>query len=585
MTDDDQIWQRRIRLGPLLVGVVVSLSISLAVVALTPGAAATTDPSADLISAAWGLGLIAAVLGIRIKVLDERHLLPAALGFTVSTVLILLSEGYLSALSAATTGATAGPSGLDAPGMGDAVAALLRGGLPELSAAQLGVLASSPLRDTVLQGMAGGAGTAATGAVADLPALAQLATGVELALLAIAAPGLIVLSGLLGRTAMWVGIGGVGVAALALQQTVQPTLDPASVPVLAGLLIGIMLLLLTAALLWLRRAGRGPGDAEGWVGTTLVVFAGLAAVGAHDALSGDGAVLSTIGMAMAAALMGGGLMYSFAVTLNHRQDIERTLRRRIGEALIMGFDTPEVDAAHILAVDRVLTEGTLTTVLQPVVDLTDGAVLGYESLARFDGISPDQAFAAASAVGRSVALELLAAAAPMDRLSQIPDAHLAINMGPDAITDPSFLALVESCGTADRIVVELTEHQQVGNRDVVLQAFERLRAAGARIALDDVGAGFAGLKLLAELSPDVVKLDRAIVTGCCEDPVSVAIIEGLVTFARRTGTVLIAEGVEDARTATLLRELGVGQGQGWHFGRPGQPVVFSALPSMSPAQG
>ena len=102
------------------------------------------------------------------------------------------------------------------------------------------------------------------------------------------------------------------------------------------------------------------------------------------------------------------------------------------------------------------------------------------------------------------------------------------------------------------------------------------RAAGLRLAIDDVGAGFSSLRHIVVTSPDVIKIDRSLVSGVDADPVRTILIRSLVDFAQGLRARVVAEGIETAEEAAVLRDLGVDYGQGWHFGRPAVSVPRSA---------
>jgi EAL domain-containing protein (putative c-di-GMP-specific phosphodiesterase class I) len=122
---------------------------------------------------------------------------------------------------------------------------------------------------------------------------------------------------------------------------------------------------------------------------------------------------------------------------------------------------------------------------------------------------------------------------------------------------------------AGRILVELSEHDQVADYDALSAALEPLRAKGMRLAIDDVGAGFSSLRHIVLTAPDVIKLDRSIVAGVSTDPVLGTLVRSLVDFGHGCGAGVVAEGIETAEDAERLAGLGVDYGQGWHFGRPG----------------
>ena len=122
-----------------------------------------------------------------------------------------------------------------------------------------------------------------------------------------------------------------------------------------------------------------------------------------------------------------------------------------------------------------------------------------------------------------------------------------------------------------RIVAELTEHTRVDDYRGLLDALAPLRRQGLRIAVDDAGAGYAGLRHVLRLEPDLIKLDLELIRDIHTDPAKRA----LVTFAADTSAILVAEGIETADELATLRALGVPYGQGYHLARPG-PLPGSA---------
>jgi EAL domain-containing protein (putative c-di-GMP-specific phosphodiesterase class I) len=127
------------------------------------------------------------------------------------------------------------------------------------------------------------------------------------------------------------------------------------------------------------------------------------------------------------------------------------------------------------------------------------------------------------------------------------------------------------------VLLELSEHDPVEDYDALAAALAPFRAAGLRLAIDDVGAGFSSLRHIVVTAPDVIKIDRSIVSGLDTDRVLSTLVGSLVDFARGLGAVVVAEGVETAAEAAVLRQLGVDLGQGWHFGRPAVPAARPAL--------
>lgn len=207
--------------------------------------------------------------------------------------------------------------------------------------------------------------------------------------------------------------------------------------------------------------------------------------------------------------------------------------------------------------------------LQPIVDVATGVPLAMEALARF-GHAPDmpvdEVIAAAHAAGFGYTLEAACLRAALARRSDVPvNVRLAVNLSPDVLHHP---AIARSWGDdMDGLVVEVTEHQ--ANSPAELQdQFTQLRRRGAKIAVDDVGTGYAGLLRLATMEPDFVKIDRTIVAGVRDSAPRSAVLEALVTLSHRMGAAVIGEGVESLNDLAALADFDVDYGQGWAIGRP-----------------
>lgn len=205
-------------------------------------------------------------------------------------------------------------------------------------------------------------------------------------------------------------------------------------------------------------------------------------------------------------------------------------------------------------------------VFQPYVDLATGDVRGYEALTRFDdGTRPDRAIRDAWLVGLGEELEAVLAAAALETANALlPGASISVNFSPDTILDGKAAEVIRASGRD--VVIEVTEHMPIEDYPTLRAA---LRACGkVKVSVDDAGAGFSSLRHILELEPDVVKLDIALIRGIDHDPARQALAAGLSHYARDTGTLLIAEGVETAAEADSVRRLGVHWGQGYYFGRP-----------------
>lgn len=219
---------------------------------------------------------------------------------------------------------------------------------------------------------------------------------------------------------------------------------------------------------------------------------------------------------------------------------------------------------------RILDEHAIDMVLQPVVDLETGAVHGFEALARFAerALPVERWFALAHQVGRGIELELLAARQAIALIYAMPEPfRLSFNIGPKAAVDPRLATMLEDA-PLHRMTLEVTEHNAVDDYRLLAEALRPLRERGLAVSVDDAGSGYSGLSHILRLRPDVIKLDRDLVTGIDSDPVRQALAAALVGFAERIDASVIAEGIERDPEAAAVRELGVGFGQGYLLGRP-----------------
>ena len=253
----------------------------------------------------------------------------------------------------------------------------------------------------------------------------------------------------------------------------------------------------------------------------------------------------------------------------HIGDADESLERTVG--VRPDRDDADVDTGE--RIESVLAGGDLSTVFQPVVDLADTTVVGYEALSRFAPGTPDTRtwFAQAEGVGLSADLEVAAAARAVASTAHLPPSgFVALNASPATLVGGHLadLPLDDLRRAGSSVVVELTEHVPVSDYDALATAFAPLREAGARLALDDTGAGFAGLRHLLHLHPDIIKLDISLVTGIEADPARRALAAALLSFAGDIGAQVVAEGVETRAQADVLSALGVRWAQGWLYGRP-----------------
>ncbi len=236
-------------------------------------------------------------------------------------------------------------------------------------------------------------------------------------------------------------------------------------------------------------------------------------------------------------------------------------------------DEEALHRARSVRIREVLDGGTLTMVFQPIVDLDTDVVVGVEALARFPSLPerPIQTwFAEAETVGLRLELELAAVEAALAVLPDVPEGlYLSVNAMPDTFASAGLAKLLADA-PADRLVVEITEHAPVHDYEVLNEAMGRMRGRGIRLAVDDAGSGFASLRHILQLAPDIIKVDNALTRNVYMDPARRALAAGLISFAEELGAFVIAEGIENRQELEALRALGVRYGQGFYLGRPGR---------------
>jgi EAL domain-containing protein (putative c-di-GMP-specific phosphodiesterase class I)/DNA-binding response OmpR family regulator len=227
-------------------------------------------------------------------------------------------------------------------------------------------------------------------------------------------------------------------------------------------------------------------------------------------------------------------------------------------------------------VEGLVSTGGLHPVYQPIVALDDGQVLGFEGLTRFaDGSRPDIAFARAARAGVGPELEVAAIEVLLSAASTLPsDTWLSLNVSAATLLTGALDGVI---GGSDRaLVLEVTENEHVDDYAGVRDRLARL--VGVRLAVDDAGAGYASLRHIFELRPDMIKLDRSWIVDIDQDPVRQALIHGLVGFSGAFGARIVAEGVERREESDVLRELGVPLAQGYLFGRPAPVGAGGGVP-------
>jgi EAL domain-containing protein (putative c-di-GMP-specific phosphodiesterase class I) len=225
-------------------------------------------------------------------------------------------------------------------------------------------------------------------------------------------------------------------------------------------------------------------------------------------------------------------------------------------------------ARHARILEVLAARDSLRMVFQPIFSLSDGSLVGHEALARFVGDrTPDAWFREAHDVGLGVELELRAVTEAIDRFD-FSEGYLSVNVSPDALRSSALQNFLKQSPDACRLVLELTEHAVIEDYEIVSACIADVRHLGTRLAVDDAGSGFASMRHIIDLAPDIVKIDRSIIDHVDTDPSREALVESLVRFAIDIGATVVAEGVERSEERDACRRLGVHSAQGYLLGRP-----------------
>jgi EAL domain-containing protein (putative c-di-GMP-specific phosphodiesterase class I) len=221
---------------------------------------------------------------------------------------------------------------------------------------------------------------------------------------------------------------------------------------------------------------------------------------------------------------------------------------------------------------------------QPIVDLRDNSIFAYEALVRGDdgngaaailGKVNEQNRYAFDQACRVKAVELAS------RL-QIP-CFVSINFLPNAVYQAAtcIRATLEAASRfgfpTERLIFEITENEELVDKEHLKNIIREYRRKGFKTAIDDFGAGYSGLNLLAEFQPDIIKLDMALVRSICTDPVRQAIVQGILGVCKALKIDVIAEGVETHAELQQLLTLGINLYQGYLFAKP----EYETLPKVN----
>jgi EAL domain-containing protein (putative c-di-GMP-specific phosphodiesterase class I) len=363
----------------------------------------------------------------------------------------------------------------------------------------------------------------------------------------------------------------------------------------AILIVGLQDQRVTAlSLLWLAAIGSGVmarGGRVHWIGRTVVLTALALPVIRQGQLSAEHVALCLASLGL--------LLTSGRLTreLNHllrqaRHDAESAetllLAGDISSRVAKRSDTASVredgqSGDPLSAEEKKLAEEALAgfiagdglaMAVQPIVDVHTGSVHAYEALARFAGSTegPLHWFSMAAALGKRDALERACLRAALHLFGQRPaGVSLSVNLSAPVLLDPLTLEMLDEQHDLRGLIVEITEETLVQSDTELRNVIVPLQERGACLAVDDMGAGYSGLRQITTVHPGYLKLDRSLISGIDHDSDRAALVGALVGYSKQVGSLLVAEGIEYSAELRVLGDLGVPLAQGYYTGRPGRP--------------
>jgi diguanylate cyclase (GGDEF)-like protein len=244
---------------------------------------------------------------------------------------------------------------------------------------------------------------------------------------------------------------------------------------------------------------------------------------------------------------------------------------------------------------ELLDDNRITTHFQPIFSTKDGSVYGYEALTRIKEdkvINISELFMKAIITNTISSLDVKCRESAIRIASSLDisksDAYLFINICPESLTDPAHcVGITDTCAEEwaipkDRIIFEITEMSAVRNYNLFAQTISRYRERGYKIAIDDFGSGYGGLKMLSIIEPDFVKIDRHFISNIDKAMIKLNLVDSISTACHKLGIKVIAEGIETEEELKVVLNMGIGFLQGYYLARPspdlsGRKALMPAL--------
>ncbi len=273
--------------------------------------------------------------------------------------------------------------------------------------------------------------------------------------------------------------------------------------------------------------------------------------------------------------------------------MDRVILRALDRAYSDAFQERERGLnERVTRLNEIIDRGQMTVVYQAIVDLKEEKIFGYEALSRGpegEFANPEYMFEIAHEANILWKLERACRQLALDTASELPEGcTLFLNIEPGSVFDPELGELSTAGLSPRRVVLEITERAAVKDYGLFRQALDLARGIGLRLAVDDVGAGYSGLRLLSETQPDFIKLDMNFIRNIQDKAVNRALVGVIAQLAETLDVVLIVEGVETREELEIIRAVGIRYAQGYLFSRP-QPgfaeVKFEQLGALSRPRG
>lgn len=224
--------------------------------------------------------------------------------------------------------------------------------------------------------------------------------------------------------------------------------------------------------------------------------------------------------------------------------------------------------------DQAIRNGAISTVFQPIINVNSGNAVGYEALSRFPDYpdaTTERWFFIAAQMGRAIELEVAAIRSALSYEHLLPPGcYMTLNVSQDSFASLELIEAFSEVDNLHRFVLEITEQAPIVRYKPLRDAVALVRHMGLRIAVDDMGSGFASMRRVVELHPEIIKIDRSLTRWLASSEYEQAFVKSIKQYASTVGALVVVEGIETKEQVTMLRRMGLRFAQGWYYGRPGE---------------